>query len=58
MRINEVVAARTTPNVAEQGVTQATTDVKTAFEKNVTKLRGKVRRLKPKKPIKPVQHGP
>lgn len=58
MRVSEVVAARTTPNVTRQSVAPASAEVKTAFEKNATKLRGKERRLNPQKPIKPVQHGP
>ena len=58
MRVSEVVAGRTTTSVVGQGGTRAGAKVKTEFEKNVTKLLGKVRSLKAQKPVKPVKHGP
>ena len=58
MRVNEVVAGKTTLNVAGQRSVPANAEVKTAFEKNASKLRGKERRLNAQKPVKPVKHGP
>ena len=58
VRVCEVVAGRATLNVAGQSAASANAKVKTAFEKNATKLRGKERRLNAQKPVKPVKHGP
>lgn len=58
MRVNEVIAGKTAQSVAGQRSARASAEVKTAFERNATKLRGKERRLNPQKPVKPVKHGP
>lgn len=58
MRVSEVVAGRTTLNVAGKSAASTSAEVKTAFEKNASRLRGKERRLNAQKPVKPVQHGP
>jgi hypothetical protein len=58
MRVIEVVGRRRIPAAVTLNPISSGSDVRTEFEKNASKLRGKERRLNSQKPIKPVQHGP
>ena len=58
MRVIEVLGRSKIPEDVRPNPIRSGSDVRTEFEKNATKLRGKERRLNPQKPIKPVQHGP
>ncbi len=55
MRVMEVLSGGKTPEGKSKAADHSSSDVHTDFEKNVTKQRGEVRRLKAQKPIKPIK---
>ncbi len=58
MRLWEIVGGKRKQSVAVKRGGSRQSDVRTEFEKNATKLRGKERKLNPQRPVAPVKHAP
>ena len=58
MRVWEVVGSKRKQSGAVKRVGSRQSDVRTEFEKNTSKLRGKERKLNPQRPVAPVKHAP